>query len=411
MKLFLPSIINDGLFDLPSTAGWKEIYQKYEDEGVDRNPFVHRLGDHGISYVQFWINHEQAQKSWANEHRIKYNEESWYLDILQAQILHEEPDIIYNTTLTVIPYDFIRRVKSALKKKCLWLCFYGVTRTGEFRKFMEYDLFLTGFRELQRELEAEGQNPIFYPHYFDDRYCSSEKEVTKDIPFSFIGSLAYRYDDHTFNSRRRLTEKLMDDLDLEVFSHLPTEINCPKEALRQRWNALRWELHHFLNALPSPLNIASTLPILKNVKDWEVRPTPDFLFNARLTRKVRPPKYGKALYDTLSRSMISLNVHGQVDANFGQAKYAAGNIRLFEGTGTGTCLLTDKLLHLEDFFVPDTEIVTYESHDEAREKALYLLNHPCEAEQIGKQGRRRAWKEHSSSIRAREFAQILKKYA
>ena len=161
MKLFLPSLINDGLFDFPANAGWKEIYQKYEDEGVDRNPIVHHLEDHGISHVQFWINHEQGQKSWADEHNVKYGEKSWYLDILEAQILHEKPDVIYNTTLTVIPYDFIRKIKEVLKKQCLWVCFYGVKRTGEYRKFREYDLYLTGFRELESELRAENQKPFF----------------------------------------------------------------------------------------------------------------------------------------------------------------------------------------------------------------------------------------------------------
>ena len=114
LKILLPSLINDGLFDFQSGVGWKEIYQKYEDEGVDRNPIVHHLEDHGISHVQFWINHEKGQKSWADEHNVKYGEKSWYLDILEAQILHEKPDVIYNTTLTVIPYDFIRKIKGCL---------------------------------------------------------------------------------------------------------------------------------------------------------------------------------------------------------------------------------------------------------------------------------------------------------
>ena len=98
MKILLPSLINDDLFDFQSSAGWREIYQKYKDKGIDRNPIVHHLEEHGIAHVQFWINHEQAQKSWADEHNVKYGEKSWYLDILEAQILHEKPDVIYNTT-------------------------------------------------------------------------------------------------------------------------------------------------------------------------------------------------------------------------------------------------------------------------------------------------------------------------
>ena len=180
-----------------------------------------------------WINHEQAQKSWADEHNVKFGEKSWYLDILEAQIIRERPDVIYNTTLTVIPYDFIRKIKGLLKKQCLWVCFYGVKRTGEYRKFREYDLYLTGFRELESELRDENQKNIFFPHYFDDRYCKINYKTKKEITFSFIGSLAYRYDNHTFNRRRRLVERLMDETGLRVFSHLTRELNCPRESLRQ----------------------------------------------------------------------------------------------------------------------------------------------------------------------------------
>ena len=39
-------------------------FTKYSvEEGIDRNPFVKHLHRHGIDFVQYWINHEQAQKS------------------------------------------------------------------------------------------------------------------------------------------------------------------------------------------------------------------------------------------------------------------------------------------------------------------------------------------------------------
>lgn len=411
MKVLLPSLINDQLFHFHENTSWREIYNKYETEGIDRNPFVHHLHKHGIEVVQYWINHEQAQKSWADEHMVSYNDNSWYLSILEAQILHEMPDAIYNTTLTVIPYEFIQKIKQSLSKSCLWVCFYGVTRTGEFRKFQEYDFFLTGFRELEKELIAESQKSYFFPHYFDDQLCDRIPNTKKSHSFTFLGSLCYKYDDHIFNNRRRLVEKLMDEANLQVWSHIPPELNCPKEALRQRWNAFRWESYHLTNSFPFPLHLLSRIPHLRKVKEWEVRPTPDYFFNARLTKKTNSAKYGQALYKCLSKSSITLNAHGQVDANFGQSKFAAGNIRLFEATGSGACLLTDKLSHLNEFFEPEKEIVTYESPSDAVEKARYLIDNPKERDQISRQGHQRAWKEHTSSIRAKQFAEILQKHA
>ena len=73
----------------------------------------------GIEIIQFWINHEKAQKSWAEEFKIIYNSKNWFLEIFEAQILTEKPDVIYNTTLTVIPYSFIEYVKKKIKSKII----------------------------------------------------------------------------------------------------------------------------------------------------------------------------------------------------------------------------------------------------------------------------------------------------
>jgi spore maturation protein CgeB len=162
-----------------------------------------------------------------------------------------------------------------------------------------------------------------------------------------------------------------------------------------------------LNAFPFPINITKHLPLISKVKDWEVRPTPEFFFNPRLTKKVQPAKYGRALYNILKNSQISINIHGQVDANYGQAKFAAGNIRLFEATGCGACLLTDQLPHLEEFFEPDKEIVTFANRQEAIEKTRFLMDSPLERESIARAGHARAWKDYGSKTRAKQFCEIL----
>jgi len=411
LKILLPSLINPDLFDFSPGTSWREIYQKYKNEGIDRNPFVNHLHKYGIQVVQYWINFERAQKSWAEEFKAKYIDRNWYLDILEAQILHEKPDVIYNTTLTAIPYSFLEKIKSKLKKTALWVSYYGVPRVGEFRRFKNYDLFLTGFRELEKELNTENQVSHFFPHYFDDRLCSESFHVERKLDFSFIGSLCYKYDDQGFSYRRRLVQELMDNCNLKAYSHLNDDLNAPKEAIRQRFCALRYEIYNLLIGLPKPWLFFAKMPLIRQVRDWEVKPTPDFFFNARLTPKVLPPKYGKEMYDCLSQSKLTLNVHGRVDANFGQAKFAAGNIRLFEATGAGCCLLTDQLPHLQEFFEFDEEIVTYENPLDAVEKARYLMDHPKEREEISRRGHQRAWKDHTSSVRAKQFAEILQHHA
>jgi hypothetical protein len=372
---------------------------------------VKHFPQEGVEIIQYWINHEKAQKSWAEEFKIKYNPKNWFLEILEAQILREDPDVVYNTTLNIIPYDFIQRIKQKVKKKIFWISYYGVKRIGEYMQFKEYDLFVTGFRELEKELKTENQKYEFLPHYFDDYLCKSTFNSNRSKSLSFAGSLTLKLDDgNIFLYRRQVVEALMELCNLETSSELNHDNNNPKEAFRQRICKIRYEIYQLINSLPQPFRFLKLVRGLKEVPQWEVEVKPDYFFNPRLMKRVLPPCFGTQLYKLLNDSKIILNVHGHVNANYGKAKFAVGNIRLFESTGAGCCLLTDHLPHLEEFFIADEEIVTFRNKGEAVEKAKYLMDNPKIAESIAKKGHEKAWKYHSSEIRANQFTKILKKY-
>lgn len=50
---------------------------------------------------------------------------------------------------------------------------------------------------------------------------------------------------------------------------------------------------------------------------------------------IRPPAFGLEMYNLLKNSLITFNLH--TDFTYG----SVGNIRMFEATGMGACLLTD----------------------------------------------------------------------
>ena len=365
----------------------------------------------GVEIIQYWINHEKAQKSWAKEFKIKYNPKNWFLEIIEAQILRENPDVIYNTTLNIIPYDFIQRINQKVNRKIFWISYYGVQKEGEFVQLKKYDLFVTGFRELEKELRAENKRYEFLPHYFDDQICKSSFNSKRSKSLSFAGSLTLNlHDGNIFLYRRQVVEALMDLCNLETSSELNYDNNNPKEAFRQRICKIRYEIYQLINSLPQPFRSINLLRGLKEIPHWEVEVKADHFFNPRLMKRVRPPCFGIQLYELLNDSKITLNVHGNVNANYGRAKFAVGNIRLFEATGAGCCLLTDHLPHLEEFFIADEEIVTFRNKGEAVEKAKYLMDNSKVAESIARKGHIKAWKYHSSEIRANQFTKILKKY-
>lgn len=114
--------------------------------------------------------------------------------------------------------------------------------------------------------------------------------------------------------------------------------------------------------------------------------------------------WGLDMYKILSQSAITLNRHGEIAGNF------ASNMRLFEATGMGTCLITDWKENLHTIFELDEEVVTYSSTDELIEKVNYLLENNDERMKIAKAGQKRTLKEHTYQIRMKELLEILDGY-
>lgn len=106
-------------------------------------------------------------------------------------------------------------------------------------------------------------------------------------------------------------------------------------------------------------------------------------------RRVRRGVYGLDYFQTLHDAKISLNIHPNC------AGWAASNIRLFEATGVGTCLITDWKDNLGQFFEPDREIVTFKSAAECLEKLRWLVAHPEGRKRIAEAGQQRTLRQHN----------------
>ncbi|NIR14974.1 MAG: glycosyltransferase family 1 protein, partial [Desulfobacterales bacterium] len=94
-------------------------------------------------------------------------------------------------------------------------------------------------------------------------------------------------------------------------------------------------------------------------------------------------------YEISARSKIALNSHIDCFENY------AGNMRLYEVTGMGACLLTDWKINLPELFEPEVEVVTYRSVEECREKVSYLLENDTERRAIAAAGQKRTLRDHT----------------
>ena len=98
------------------------------------------------------------------------------------------------------------------------------------------------------------------------------------------------------------------------------------------------------------------------------------------------------MYQFLHDSNITINAHGS------RISFAA-NVRLYEASGVGTCLLTDWKENIAELFEPNKEIVTYATKEEACDKIKYLLRHDSVRQKIAYNGQQRTLRDYTYSKR------------
>jgi spore maturation protein CgeB len=122
---------------------------------------------------------------------------------------------------------------------------------------------------------------------------------------------------------------------------------------------------------------------------------------SRIHRRYRGVAWGKEMYEILAGSKITLNHHIGIAGEF------ANNMRLFEATGVGALLLTDRKNNLSEIFEPFQEVVAYSSPEECLEMIHHYLHHEDERRAIAEAGQRRTLAEHSYAVRMEELSRLL----
>jgi spore maturation protein CgeB len=123
--------------------------------------------------------------------------------------------------------------------------------------------------------------------------------------------------------------------------------------------------------------------------------------NSRLRQFYRGEAWGLEMYDRLHSAKISINHHIDVAENH------ANNMRLYEATGVGSLLLTDKKDNLRELFDVGSEIDAYGSIDECANLIKYYLDRESDRAAVAAAGQARTLREHSYYDRMREFVEII----
>jgi spore maturation protein CgeB len=118
--------------------------------------------------------------------------------------------------------------------------------------------------------------------------------------------------------------------------------------------------------------------------------------NVWFVRHVPPPEH-PAFYCS---SRLTLNVTRGAMAEVGYCPSG----RLFEAAACGTPIVSDSWPGLDQFFVPERELLIVRSSDDVVEA---LARDPEELERVGRAARERVLREHTADHRSRELLGLL----
>jgi len=114
-----------------------------------------------------------------------------------------------------------------------------------------------------------------------------------------------------------------------------------------------------------------------------------------------PALWAAPMYRELARTATVLNAHLDGTGDW------ATNQRLYEVTGCGAVLLTDRKANLGELFAIDRECVAYVGVEDCVEKARWLADHPAERAAIAARGQRRTLTDHTVFQRGLHIQEIL----
>lgn len=299
--------------------------------------YLNGFGHHGHEAFHILDNCEPLQRRWAEENGFPFDS-NWRRNIALEQIKRSRPDILFMSSIFDLYGDFLEAARPHVGKLVGWVA----CAMPENINFGQMDLILTGAEEYADIFRRKGLSPGVVLASFDpDILLRLNPDEPRDIDVCFIGGLSAHH------SKR-----------IEFLTRIAKATNL------SLWG---------YGLEPGGL--------LGHIKQRIMR--------SPLQRAYKGHCWGIEMYRTLRRSKIVLNSHIDV------AGSSAGNMRMFETTGVGSFLLTDKKINSEELFVGGKEVVCYDNVDDAIGKIQYYLCNEHERQNIAAAGQQRTLRDYN----------------
>jgi spore maturation protein CgeB len=346
-------------------SSYYEILYEFLKDGFGSADFwkknLEKTGEFTCEEIIF--NYKKLQVKWAEENKVQFDEANWAIEIVQEQISAFKPEVIFledHSMLNPEEIKCIRKNNPCIKKIIGWDGLW----MNDLKIFSEFDIILSCVEECASFYTQNGLVGFFFPFGFETSLWERMPSISRTYDMTFIGSL--------------ILEKGFHNKRAEILYHLVknSKIDLWLSGLAQ---SKKYQVKRLLNG---------------NFKE--------FAYVSKISGHNHGEAYGIDMFKILGQSNLTLNIH--IDAS----RNKAGNMRLFEATGMGACVLTDEKENLSDFFIPDVEVVTFKDKFDCLEKVQWLQRHPDERNRIAAAGQKRTFTDYSMEKRINIFASAIK---
>lgn len=296
------------------------------------------------------VNADRLQARWAGEHGIDVsgNIHDVRRQIVAAQVAHYQPDVLYVFEWNPLGDAFLADVKTRVRL----LVGQIASPLSANRTFAAYNLMISSYPPIVDHFRDGGGEAELLRLAFDERVLEHLPMKTSEFAVTFVGGFAQSHPD-----RIAWLEGLSEQIDLKVFGY--------------------------------GVEQASFASLVRHYHGGHA--------------------WGWDMYKVLRNSRLTLNRHAHIEVRGKVVRRWANNMRLYEATGVGTCLLTESRENLREMFEPNREVVTYDDDADCIAKARHLIDHEEDRTRIAEAGQRRTLSDHTYRIRMRELSDILKR--
>ena len=141
------------------------------------------LAKAGFDTWDFVINCAPSQIQWARENGVHAKS---LFDVIQAQVAHTTPDVVYIQDMHVFSREHLEQIK----KKTKLVVGQIASPLGKQVPIDLYDIVISSFPHFVERFNAQGVKSYYQPLAFEPRVLGRLGSIERDVELSFVGGIS-----------------------------------------------------------------------------------------------------------------------------------------------------------------------------------------------------------------------------